>query len=73
MVDNYLNIVYTGPMMRKELMMDEEQINAICKEIATETFTEYAEEYANDLDYEWLKEMELANPRFFGPDFDEKF
>ena len=53
--------------------MDEEQINAICKEIATETFTEYAEEYANDLDYEWLKEMQLANPRFFGPDFDEKF
>lgn len=53
--------------------MNDEIINDLCREIASETFTEYAEQYADDVDYEWMKQMELANPRFYGPDYDEKF
>jgi hypothetical protein len=52
--------------------MDEEMINELCRDIASETMTKEAEAYADDVDYEWLRQMQLANPRFFGPDFDEE-
>lgn len=53
--------------------MNDEIINALCRDIAAETMDAEAEAYADDVDYEWMKQMELANPRYFGPDFDETF
>jgi len=51
--------------------MDEDDINDLCREIAVETMTEQNELYANEVEDDWLRNMELANPRFFGPDIDE--
>ena len=44
-----------------------EEINLICREIADTISVERMNEYADELDMEML----LANPRFYGPDFDD--
>jgi len=51
--------------MNKELSIEE--INLICREIADTISVERMNEYADELDMEML----LANPRFYGPDFDD--
>ena len=44
-----------------------EEINLLCREIADTISIERMNEYADELDMEML----LANPRFYGPDFDD--
>ncbi len=51
--------------MNKELSIEE--INLLCREIADTISVERMNEYADELDMEML----LANPRFYGPDFDD--
>lgn len=51
--------------MNKELSIEE--INLLCREIADTISIERMNEYADELDMEML----LANPRFYGPDFDD--
>lgn len=51
--------------MNKELSIEE--INLLCREIADTISLERMNEYADELDMEML----LANPRFYGPDFDD--
>jgi hypothetical protein len=53
--------------------MDENELNLLCQEISSETLSDEVESYCNKLDFEWMQQMELANPRFFGPDIDEAF
>ena len=51
--------------MNKKLSIEE--INLLCREIADTISVERMNEYADELDMEML----LANPRFYGPDFDD--
>lgn len=51
--------------MNNELSIEE--INLLCREIADTISLERMNEYADELDMEML----LANPRFYGPDFDD--
>ncbi len=51
--------------MNNELSIEE--INLLCREIADTISVERMNEYADELDMEML----LANPRFYGPDFDD--
>ena len=51
--------------MNNELSIEE--INLLCREIADTISIERMNEYADELDMEML----LANPRFYGPDFDD--
>ncbi len=51
--------------MSNELSIEE--INLLCREIADTISIERMNEYADELDMEML----LANPRFYGPDFDD--
>lgn len=53
--------------------MDEDLINLLCQDVASETLSDDVEAYCDKLDFEWMRDMELANPRFFGPDYDETF
>ncbi len=51
--------------MKNQLSIEE--INLLCREIADTISVERMNEYADELDMEML----LANPRFYGPDFDD--
>ncbi len=51
--------------MENQLLIEE--INLLCREIADTISVERMNEYADELDMEML----LANPRFYGPDFDD--
>ncbi len=44
-----------------------EKINLLCREIADTITLERMNQYADELDMEML----LANPRFYGPDYDD--
>jgi hypothetical protein len=50
-------------------MLNDEEINALCREIAEETLDERAEEILAEIEEEELDNMMLAlGPRAFGPD-----
>jgi len=49
-------------------MMNDTDLNLLCAEIATETLSCYTEALCDDMEVELL---ELANPRYHGPDYDE--
>jgi hypothetical protein len=45
-----------------------DELNELCAAIAAEETERRVNEYADELDMEML----LANPRFYGPDFDDE-
>lgn len=47
-------------------MMNFDDINMMCAEIAAENAEQCANDYAEELEMQML----LSDPRFFGPDFD---
>lgn len=49
-------------------MINDTDLNLLCAEIAAETLSCYTEALCDDMEVELL---ELANPRYHGPDYDE--
>ena len=52
-------------------MMNIDDINALCAEIAEETMSDYINAYCDFLDEDYVAMMEASNPRYHGPDYDE--
>jgi hypothetical protein len=45
-------------------------INSLLQEISEEEIAQMTSDYCNMIDDEWLELVLLANPRFYGPDYD---